>query len=67
MRVKGEEEKKAPVVDRPVEVRFNGENLHGVFHHFKVWLHEVCRSGVSAVKIKNKSSAICLMSNLTLG
>lgn len=28
-------EKKAPVVDRPAEVRFNGDNLHGVFHHCK--------------------------------
>lgn len=53
VRVKGEREggKKAPVVDRPAEVRFNGDSLHGVFHHFKVWLHEVCLRGVSAVQI----------------
>lgn len=42
VRVRRERER-APVVDRPTEVRFNGENLHGVFHHFKVWLNEVCR------------------------
>lgn len=52
MRAKGER-KKAPVVDRPAEVRFNGDNLHGVFHHCKGWLREVCRR-VSAVKNKKQ-------------
>lgn len=44
IRVKGDGGK-APVANRPAEVRFNGENLRGVFHHFKAWLHEVGRSG----------------------
>lgn len=47
-----EKEKKAPVVWIVLpKSAFNGENLHGVSHHFKVWLHEVCPSGVSAVEI----------------
>lgn len=47
-------EKTAPVVDPPAEIRFNGENLQGVFHHVKVWLHEVCRSVLVWLKKKKK-------------
>lgn len=46
-------------VDRPAEVRFNGENLHEARHHFKVWLREVCPGGLMWSKLKKKTNAIC--------
>lgn len=63
MRRKREGRKKAPAVDR-AEVRFNGENLRGVFHHFKVWLHEVC---YSEGKVRQKYKALFSIINVKFG
>lgn len=45
-----EGEKKLWLWIAPPKSAFNGDNLHRVFHHFKVWLHEVCRSGLVRYK-----------------